>query len=317
MIALKEYIWYEKHRPKKFSQMTLSETNQGLLKKFVEDNNLPHCLFIGPYGSGKTTTAKILMRKIPSVHLELSGSSRDRGVNVMKGRVTDFAASMPPEGKIKIVFIDEADGMTRDAQRALKNTIEKYHGTCRFIFTTNNVGRISGAILSRCTAMTFAQFSKDDAVEYCEEILDEEDIDYKTKSVEKIVDRFHPDMRSVVNNLQAASLNGNLVLSTMPEISFNLKKLYSLIVKGEIKKIRELVAGLSYYDFIYYDMFNKFVPIQFGELLDEENDEAKFNGALIVAERLHRDSSTPDREINFTACCLELMDALKVKKIKF
>lgn len=298
---MKNFIWFEKHRPTSLGEMILPLKYHKKFESYIKKKEIPHLLLIGKPGSGKTTVAQILIRAIKCQALELNASSKDRGVETIKTKVSDFASSQAVnKGEIKIVFLDEADGLTRDAQLAMKNTMEKYSSLTRFILTANNPDSIQEAIQSRCTPYTFTQFSKDDTLEYLVDILDEEEIEFDEDDIEKVIDRFYPDIRSLVNQIQFASADGEFNLEDILSTMIDVKEVGGFLNKGKIKKIRETVSSVQNFTFLYQYLFNEWAQTQF---LDEE----RFDASIIIADYLHKDSTIADKEINFTACCMDLI----------
>lgn len=307
---IEHYVWYEKYRPTTLGAVVLPPEQQVRFEQYIEDSNIPHLLFIGPPGSGKTTMAKVLMKHIPTQTLELNASSADRGIDTIRGKVTDFARSQSRPNTLKVIFFDEADKLTPDAQTALRNTIEATALSCRFIFTANFGDKIIDPIKSRCTIFTFEAFPKRLLFKKLNEILTTEGIQFERGDILKLIDRHYPDIRTVINNLQAGSLQGVF----KPELAnltgnVNFDVLQQYLQEGKIKNLRELWAGTTDFSWLYRWLFNKVVPTMF---LDDDIATA----AIIVAEHMYRDAIVLDREINFTACCLELITGpLNVKAI--
>jgi replication factor C small subunit len=306
---MKDLIWYEKHRATSLSQLSLPATYKKAFKKYIKDKQIPHIMFHGPAGSGKTTIAMILIRECASASLVLNASSSDRGINVIKTKVKQFASSQRSSAnKLNIVLLDEADGLTSDAQMALKNTIETYHKNCRFIFTANEFDKIIEPIYSRCMLYKFDSLKFKRLLKIMKNILDDEDIEYNEDTLRIIIKRYSPDVRTIMNNLQAASISGTLKISDVLS-SFDVDKMYKLIKKGAIGEIREMFAGLTDYVWFYKSLFdNDFL----GQLKD---NDLRAQVAITIAEYLWRDKTIADREINASACCLEIMDTLEKEVI--
>lgn len=298
------FIWYEKYRPTTLKEMVLPKDNKQKFRAYIEAQDLPHLLFFGPAGSGKTTLANILMDNIPCQRLVLNASSADRGIGTIKDTVKKFAASQPPKGKKKIVFFDEADNLTPDAQNALKNTIETYSKTCRFIFTANNVDRIIREIQSRPLKFKFDKFPKKKLIVYLKRILDTEKVKYEESDVESVVKKLYPDIRSIVNSLQSMCGNGKLDIRSGQLVSMSPLVLKKLVEAGNIRSIRKELAGTTDFVWLYKYLFDSFLF----EIKKEQADVA-----LCIAEYLYKDNTVADREINFTACLIEIMAILGIK----
>lgn len=294
-------IWYEKYRARKLAQLVLPKENRKRFKHYIRKGQIPHLLFYGPAGSGKTTLATILIRECASAALTLNASSSDRGIGTIKTKVKQFAASQRrSEDRLNIVLLDEADGLTPDAQLALKNTIEHYYKNCRFIFTTNEIDRIIEPITSRCTLYKFDSPPEDYIIEFLVNILIEEAIEHKRKDVGLIVRSFYPDIRTMINNLQVGSVGGRLVLANAMTSIHNEKELLKLLHKGKIGRIRAIVAGTKDFMWLYKLLFNDY--------LEMVEDDFKSDVATTIAEYLWRDRTVADREINVVACLCEILN---------
>jgi DNA polymerase III delta prime subunit len=306
MNNLDNFIWYEKYRPKKLDDMSFPESYKKLFLSYIEQQEIPHLLFFGPPGSGKTTLAYILMRSISSTTMELNASSGDRGIDTMKTKVKSFAASAPILGKIKIIFMDEADKLTSDAQDALRNTIEKYSLNCRFIFTCNNVEKLTKAMRSRFTSLEFSSFPLPDVKTMVYRILESEKIKFSTDDVEKIIKMEYPDIRSIVQNLQKASATSILDLSILSSQSLDIDLLIDNMIHGKVFSLRKQIVSLTDYTPVYKRLFDTFLACSD----DEVSCEAKVKIVGLLSEYQYRDISGVNKEINFVACAINLMPIL-------
>lgn len=295
---MKDLIWYERYRPKKLSGLILPHSYIKQFKNFIRQKEIPHLLFHGPAGSGKTTLAQILIDKCAGRSLILNASSEDRGIAVVKTRVKQFATAKHSD-KLNVVFFDEANGLTAEAQEALKNTIEKYQRNCRFIFTTNEFDKITEPIVSRCQVFKFDSFPKKDLRKHLCWILDEEEVEYNKKDLRKIIGRYYPDIRTIINTIQSCSISGELSPGDLLTITdYDLLK--SHLEKGRIFAIRNMFAGSKDFIGLYRWLFYKYIP-------KEVHPEQKGDCAIVVAEYLFRDRTVVDKEINMAACLLEIM----------
>jgi replication factor C small subunit len=287
--------------------MVLPTGNRECFDGYIEVGDIPHLLFHGPPGSGKTTLAQIIIECIPSQDLTLNASSEDRGIGTVKGKVKNFAASQPVEGLLKIVFLDEADAMTPDAQRALRNMMETYSGSCRFILTANYIDRIIPAIRSRCTCYEFSSFPQRSLFRHLSDILKKEKVRFTSNDLQTLIDSFYPDVRSIVNNMQSASMGGALDLKLLSKAALDPEALLNLMGGGEVRKLREFWAGTVDFTWHYRLLFNDFVL----SMKDRQSAAVE-----VIAEYMYRDATVADREINFTACCVALM-VLNGTKLQF
>lgn len=216
---LTNYIWYEKYRPKVIEDVVIPENFRKNFKRFIIERQIPNLIFEGPAGSGKTTCALILcspqgVLSDPKYNrLFVSGSSQStRGIGYVDKVVKAFVKN-PPIGsdKIRIVLIDEADGMSDPAYNELRSIIIGEHlRTARFLFTCNYPSRIPDPVRSRLTPYKFKQLSKDYVLSYCSKILASESIKFDKNVVINIIKMLYPDVRRIVNILQDSSSDGKL-----------------------------------------------------------------------------------------------------------
>jgi replication factor C small subunit len=304
------YIWYEKYRPLSLDDLELPAKVREQLNRYTQDKDIPHLLFHGPAGGGKTTVAKILLNTIPNQHLLINGSS-ERSIDVMRETVQKFGSSLPLPGKIKIVFIDEADGLLAPAQKQLRGTIEKCQETCRFIFTCNYLSKILEPIASRFQKIKFHQYQKGSLLKHLIKILKQENVKHNIKDLNFVADKFFPDIRTIINSLQICSVSGTLDLSHLQEIEEELyfKEISEALKMGNLRKIRETVASQHDFTPYYKSLFDIFIY--------EVPEEIRPNVAVLIGEYLYRDSSVLDKEINFASLCVEIMHSIGCKNITF
>lgn len=207
------YLWVEKYRPRKLENMVLPDEYRRKFESFINEKEIPHLLLYGPQGSGKTAIARILIDNIITDKMDclvLNGSA-DTSVNVVRNDIEDFLKSAKfGNSKIKIVFIDEFDYMSQNAFAALRHISEELQQSGRFIFTCNYLHKIPGPLQSRCQSFEFRRNTKEFIREYCEKILNFENIKYENKNIDKIITVHYPDIRKIVNTLQSKCLNGSL-----------------------------------------------------------------------------------------------------------
>lgn len=239
-------IWTEKYRPRDFSEILGHSEIVKRAKAFVQSKNMPHLLFSGPAGSGKTTLALIIARKFfgPAWNenfLELNASD-ERGIDVVRQKVKNFARTKAFSGPFKIIFLDESDALTKEAQQALRRTMEMFTGTCRFILSCNTSSKIIDPIQSRCSVFRFRLFDKSDVAKIVERIAKHEKFKITTKAIESLYNISHGDLRRVINILQASA-------SISKKIDENL--VYEIIAEArpvDIKGILELALRGSFLD---------------------------------------------------------------------
>ncbi|WP_290815399.1 replication factor C small subunit [Halovivax sp.] len=208
-------IWIEKYRPESLDEVKGHENIVPRLKKYVETDDLPHLMFAGPAGVGKTASAGAIARELYGEDwrehfLELNASDQ-RGIDVVRDRIKNFARSSFGGVEYRIIFLDEADALTSDAQSALRRTMEQFSHNTRFILSCNYSSQIIDPIQSRCAVFRFTQLS-DEAVEaQVREIADTEGIELTDDGVDALVYAAAGDMRKAINGLQAAAVMGEVV----------------------------------------------------------------------------------------------------------
>lgn len=241
-------LWSEKYRPQEFIDVV------GLPKE-VESmlNNMPHFLFIGKPGTGKTTTAKIIVKKTGSDCLMLNASD-ERGINVIRDKVKNYAMSQSSNGKIKIVFLDEADKLTYDAQDSLRNLMETYHNNCRFILTGNYENKFSDAIVSRCSSglVRFQKADIDQTLSYLNKIVSAENVPISQELLKTLIDNNKGDIRKCVNRLQRlAELKRPITEADLGK-DLNLPiAIHNLLLKADFITARQLLLDSD----VEYDTF--------------------------------------------------------------
>ncbi len=208
-------IWTEKYRPKNLDDVVGQKHVTERLKSYVRSGSMPHLLLTGPAGTGKTTCSLALAREFFGDNwrgnfIELNASD-ERGIDVVRGKIKEFARTAPIGAEFKIIFMDEADALTSDAQAALRRTMEKYSGICRFILSCNYSSKIIDPIQSRCAVMRFKPLTTDDVREFLTKIVSQEGTDIEPDALEGLVRIAHGDMRRAVNSLQVAASLGKKI----------------------------------------------------------------------------------------------------------
>lgn len=301
----KHTIWVEMYRPTDIESFVGNDQVKEKISKYIKENDPPHILFYGRPGTGKTTLAKIIAKNAECDYIYINASS-ETSVDVIRNKVTGFAAGIGIK-PLKIVILDEFDFMSLNAQAALRNLMESFSKTTRFILTANYHEKILDAIKSRCQLFHIVPPSKKQVAIHVAEILKKENVEFDISNVALLVNSTYPDIRQLINSLQKQSINGKLVIDKESVIESDFKlKLLQILQEGKSKKetftaVRQFVADNQIADFseIYRLLYDELDNVFPGNVA---------NAILTISEGQHLDSLVLDKEINFMAVMIKLID---------
>lgn len=231
-------IWTEKYRPQTFDDVQGQKKIIEKVRAFVKQKNLPHVIFAGPPGVGKSTLALVAAKELFGEHwkhnfLELN-SSDDRGIDVVRETIKEFAKTRAiGNAPFKIIFLDESDSLTKEAQQALRRTMETYALTTRFIFSANYSSKIIDPIQSRCTVFRFKPLTEEEIKSYVEKIAREEGLSLSEGSIRSLLDVSEGDVRRITNILQSCA-------AVQKELTEEI--IYSLVSAAKPKEIKAILA---------------------------------------------------------------------------
>ena len=268
----------EKYRPNKLENYVGNENIKKSISKYLDQNDIQNLIFYGPAGTGKTTLAKLITKNLDCDSLYINASD-ERGIETIRDKVSGFAsvASFKP---LKVVILDEADFLTIQAQASLRNIIETFSRTTRFILTCNYVERIIDPLQSRCQVLKIVPPSKKEVAVHLSWILDEEKIVYEVNDLGSIVNQYYPDLRKCINTIQLNSKDSYLTLDKSVLVSSNyIDKVIDELKKDKpnFKNIRQTIANANVDDFeelfrSLYDRASEYVFAKEGTIATLIND---------------------------------------------
>ena len=300
-------LWAEKYRPNNVNEYICDSHLRDILVDFINRKDIPHLLFHGGAGTGKTTLAKILTKNIPSDVIYINASDTN-GIEMVRTKIKGFAGSTGFQS-LKIVILDEADFFTTEAQAALRNLMETYSQSTRFILTCNYVEKIIKPLISRCQVFEIEPPTKKDVAVYVRNILDKESIKYELPDLKIVLDNFYPDVRKIINYLQQSSTSGSLKLVKTQNASVDLKSSLINLLKNSktnskaFNDIRQLVAdaGTKTFDELYIELYTK---------ASEFAPDKEIAIIIEVAEYMYQSAMVVDKEITFMACVAKLIKTI-------
>lgn len=302
-------IWVEKWRPKTLDSLVGSPALKETIEIWLRNKDIPHLLFFSSPGTGKTSIGKILVEQIPCDSLIINASD-ENGVDDIRDKVQDFCMTMGTQ-PLKIMFLDEADRLTPDAQGILRNLMETYAESTRFILTCNYQEKLIPAIKSRCQSFEVKPISKGEMMMHLIKILEAEKVTYKKEEVAFIVSSYFPDMRKIINFAQQSSVTGTLHISKANTADQDYKtKLIELLKTpskaGVFGEIRQLVADASFsnYEEVYKYLFDH---------VNEYAANKQAESILQLADAVYQSALVFEREITFVAAMHKLLEVLRSK----
>lgn len=297
-------LWVEKYRPHTLEDYVGNDHVKQKVIQYINDNDPPHLLFYGKAGTGKTTLAKIIADNTDSDTIYINASD-ETGIDVVRVKIKPFAGSVS-FSSLKLVILDEFDYMTPNAQANLRNVMEQFSHTTRFILTCNYHEKIIVPIASRCQKFEVIPPSRADVAMRVATILQKENITFDPKDIKVLVEATYPDIRQLINSAQLNSINGKLKVDRhkIIESDFRLKLLEILKEKDKravFSNIRQLVNDNHVNEFsdVYrflYDHINDFAPTNVA------------NSILTIADGVKSDPFVVDKEINFMDMMIKLIN---------
>ena len=281
----------EKYRPSTLENYVGNENIKKSIAKYLDQNDIQNLIFYGPAGTGKTTLAKIIVKNLDCDHLYINASD-ERGIETIRDKVQGFAsvASFKP---LKVVILDEADFLTIQAQASLRNIIETFSRTTRFIMTCNFVERIIDPLQSRCHVLKIVPPTKKDVARHLAWVLDQEKIRYEMQDLVPLINQYYPDLRKCINTIQLSTMDNDLRLDQSILVSSNYidKIINELSNKADFKTVRQIIADANVDDFD--ELFRALYDRSSEYYKDKEG-----TAVLAINEHQYKANFRIDKEIN-------------------
>jgi replication factor C small subunit len=303
-------LWVEKYRSNTLENYVGNENIKQTVQKYLDQNDIQNFLFYGPAGTGKTTLAKLIVNNLDCDYLYINASD-ERGIDTIRDKVSGFAsaASFKP---LKVVILDEADFITIQGQAALRNVIETYSRTTRFILTCNYIERIIDPLQSRCQVLKIVPPSKQEIAYHIMGIFKQEEVDCSADDLKLVINQYYPDIRKMLNTLQMSVVDNEISVDKSILVSSNYKiKILTELMKPSQKSfnnIRQIIADAGVSDFedmfrYLYDNVEKYAPLSVGEVV------------IYIEEYQYHSNFRIDKEINTMALISRILSLISSKRV--
>lgn len=300
----------EKYRPSVLENYVGNENIKQVISKYLEQNDIQNFLFYGPAGTGKTTLAKLIVNNLNCDYIYINASD-ERGVDTIRDKVSGFASTASFKS-LKVVILDEADFLTIQAQASLRNIIETFSRTTRFILTCNYVERIIDPLQSRCHVLKIVPPSKSEVARHVAQVLEKENTSFEVNDLVTVVNKYYPDLRKILNVCQSSTIDNALKLDQAVLVSNN----YQTQLLSHLKKptptsfttIRQIIAdsGVNDFDDLFrflFDNVSVFAPGREGEII------------IILSEMQYQSGFRIDKEINIMSCLSQILFVISKKQV--
>lgn len=303
-------LWVEKFRPNNLEDYVGNENIKQTIGHYLKQNDIQNFLFYGTAGTGKTTLAKLIVNNLDCEYLYINASD-ENGIDTIREKVKGFAsvASFKP---FKVVILDEADYITIQGQAALRNVIETFSRSTRFILTCNYIERVIDPLQSRCQVLKIVPPSKQEVAYHIMNVLKQEEVDCSADDLKSVINQYYPDIRKMLNTLQM-SVNGDEIVvdkSILVSNSYKNKVLAELCkpTSKSFNNIRQIIADSNVSDFedmfrFLYDNVEKYAPLSVGEVV------------IYIEEYQYHSNFRIDKEINCAALISRILSLILPKRI--
>jgi len=311
---METFLWVEKYRPKTVDECILPTELKKTFTEFVKDQHIPNLILSGSAGTGKTTIAKAMVEEIGSTWMLINGSE-ESGIDVLRTKIKNFASTVSLEGGRKYIILDEADYLNpQSTQPALRGFMEEFHKNCGFILTCNYKNRLIEPLQSRCSNIDFTIRNGERIklaklfFERVQDILNKEQIKFEPKAIAELINKYFPDWRRCLNELQRYSSSGQIDAGILVNLSSeNIKELTGFLKAKEFTNVRKWIVNnldndpsrifRTIYNSLYNNLDHSTIP----------------HAVVIIADYQYKSAFVADQEINMLACMTELMSQVKFK----
>ena len=308
------FLWVEQYRPTDIESCILPVSLKSTLTDFVNKGDVPNLILSGKSGVGKTTAAKAMLDELGSTHIMINGSE-ESGIDVLRTKIKNFASTVSLHGGRKYIILDEADYLNpQSTQPALRGFMEEFHKNCGFILTCNYKNRLIEPIHSRCSVIEFQIPNSEKpklAVSFMkrvEEILKLEDIAYDKRVIVEVINKYFPDWRRVLNELQRYSSSGTIDAGMLVDISeVNIKELMHAMKEKEFTNVRRWVVNNLDNDPV------RLMRLVYDNLYGYVDGSSIPHVVVVLGEYQYKAAFVADQEINMLACLTEIMARAKFK----
>jgi len=311
---MEKFLWVEKYRPTTVDECILPSNLKQTFKQFVKDKKIPNLILSGGAGVGKTTIANAMINEIGATSMMINGSE-ESGIDVLRTKIKNFASTSSLEGGRKYLILDESDYLNpQSTQPALRGFMEEFHKNCGFILTCNYKNRLIEPLHSRCGSIDFKITKKEKPqlanafFKRVKNILEQESIKYDEKVVAELINKYFPDWRRTLNEMQKYSASGQIdsgILVNLSEVSIN--ELMDALKKKEFTVVRKWIVNNLDND------PNRMYRLVYDSLYNYLDGSTIPHAVLIIGKYSYQSAFVADQEINMLACMTELMSTVKFK----
>ena len=311
---MEKFLWVEKYRPTTVDECILPSNLKQTFKQFVKDKKIPNLILSGGAGVGKTTIANAMINEIGATSMMINGSE-ESGIDILRTKIKNFASTSSLEGGRKYLILDESDYLNpQSTQPALRGFMEEFHKNCGFILTCNYKNRLIEPLHSRCGSIDFKITKKEKPqlanafFKRVKNILEQESIKYDEKVVAELINKYFPDWRRTLNEMQKYSASGQIdsgILVNLSEVSIN--ELMDALKKKEFTVVRKWIVNNLDND------PNRMYRLVYDSLYNYLDGSTIPHAVLIIGKYSYQSAFVADQEINMLACMTELMSTVKFK----